>query len=258
MKIILLLLSLCLSAQTFAQDYNVNLEEALMQDKKPSFGLHNPNYIIAGRDDLKLQFSFKYRILSNANFYFGYTQRMFWDIYKDSKPFRDVNYNPEFFYRFPIKGSLLGAVDVAYLHSSNGKAGEESRSFDRAYVRWGSFLYQGDFKILSSLRLFTTFNKDSTNEDILNHLGYWDWTIYFMNILASSSGESFDLGVNFFAGKEGFDLDRGGLEASLRYTFRPMAFNPDILLQYYRGYLENQLEYERKVERLRLGFMFYF
>lgn len=252
------LLAFFISQGALAQNYDVNLEDVLHKGEEKSFGLHMPNYIIAGTDDLKLQFSFKYRILRNANFYFGYTQKMFWDIYEDSKPFRDVNYNPEFFYRFPIKGEHYGSVDIGYLHSSNGKGESESRSFDRIYTRWSSFLYRGDFKILSSLRLFYVMNKDSSNENIVDYLGYWDWTVYFMNLLANKSGESFDLGFNIFAGKQGYDFDRGAVEASLRYSFRPMAFNPDLLLQYYRGYLEDQLEYSRKLERIRLGFMFYF
>lgn len=258
MRILISLLFFMLTGPASAQNYNVNLEDVLHNGEERSFGLHLPNYILAGKDDLKLQFSFKYKILRNSNFYFGYTQKMFWEIYKDSKPFKDTNYNPEFFYRFPIKGSHYGSVDVGYLHSSNGKAGIESRSFDRFYARWSSFLYQGKFKFLSSLRLYYVLNEDPTNKDISNYVGFWDWTFYLMNLLASDSGESFDLGVNVFAGDRGYDFDRGGLEASIRYTFRPMAFNPDIMLQYYRGYLEDQLNYDQKTERIRLGFMFYF
>ncbi len=250
--------TLLFTCSVLAQNYDVNLEESISNRVERSFGLHNPNYIVAGKDDLKLQFSFKYQVMQKSNFYFGYTQIMFWDVYKYSKPFRDINFNPEFFYRFEIKGRHLGHVDVGYLHTSNGKGGQESRSLDRPYIRWTSYLYQENIKILSSLRVYAVTNVDDTNRNIRDYAGYWDLTLYALNLTSSSHGEGLDLGLNIFAGREGYNFDKGGVTASLRYSFKPLKFNPDILLQYYRGYLENLLEYEKKVERLRLGLMFYF
>ncbi len=242
----------------FAQNYDVNLEQTLTPRTERSFSLHSPNYIVGGRDDVKLQLSFKYRVMSESNLYFGYTQLMFWDVYKYSKPFRDINFNPEAFYRFPIKGRYLGHVDVGYLHTSNGKGGDESRSMDRPYIRWTSFVYRSSIKILSSFRLYYVTNIDDTNRDIRDYAGYWDWTLYFLNLTQNSTGEGLDFGLNIFAGKEVIDFNQGGLALSLRYSFKPLKFNPDILLQYYLGHLENLLEYDTKVERIRLGLMFYF
>lgn len=253
-----LLIGIIFSQTLLAQNYDVTREESITNRTEKSFGLHHPNYIIAGRDDLKLQFSFKYQVMSDSNLYFGYTQLMFWDVYKYSKPFRDINFNPELFYRFPIKGHYLGHVDVGYLHTSNGKGGDESRSMDRPYINWTSYLYRENLKILSSLRLYVVTNVDDTNRDIREYAGYWDWTIYLLNLTNNSLGEGLDFGVNFFAGKKSYNLDKGGVTASLRYSFKPLKFNPDILLQYYRGHLENLLEYDKKVERIRLGLMFYF
>lgn len=256
--VFVVLFTLAFITGAFASDPDASLEETLRFRGERSFDLHHPNYIVAGEDDLKLQFSFKYRVMSQSHFYFGYTQLMFWEVYKSSDPFRDINFNPEIFYRFPIKGRFLGHVDVGYMHTSNGKDGEVSRSMDRPYIRWTSFLYQGNYKILSSLRLYSISNTESTNRDIKDYAGYWDWTLYFLNITGNSKGEGIDFGFSVFAGKKGFDLDKGGLTLSLSYSFKPLKFNPDIYLQYYSGYLENLLEYDRKVERIRLGLMFYF
>ena len=252
------ILAIAIFHPIMAQDYDVNLEEAVTDRGERSFGLHWPNFIIAGRDDLKLQFSFKYKILKRQNLFFGYTQLMFWDVYKNSKPFRDINFYPEIFYRFPIKGTHSGHIDVGYIHTSNGKGGIESRSLDRPYLRWSSYLYKGDFKILSSLRLYYIMNVDDYNRDILDYLGRWDLTVYFLNLLATPNGESFDFGVSAFAGKKTYDFDKGGVTLSLRYSFQPRDFNPDILLQYYNGRVENLIDFKTKVERIRLGLMFYF
>ncbi len=54
--------------------------------------------------ELKLQFSVKYEILAETDWYFGYTQKSFWSIQKESSPFRETNYAPELFWIYKRSG----------------------------------------------------------------------------------------------------------------------------------------------------------
>lgn len=80
-----------------ARDQVVQSIYGIEQNQKFSF--HLPTYFIFGANDLKLQYSFKYRVAKATPFYISFTELLFWDIYKKSKPFSDINYRPEAFYR---------------------------------------------------------------------------------------------------------------------------------------------------------------
>ena len=93
------------------------------------------------RTELVFQLSFKYKLLSyprDGALYAAYTQKSFWEAYnaRDSRPFRETNYNPELFYRFipqdREKWHHLG-LDFGVEHNSNGKGLPNSRSWNRIY-----------------------------------------------------------------------------------------------------------------------------
>lgn len=114
---ILLMLSLLLS-QVFANDKEDIADAVYAAKLNEKFSLHEPTYFVFGDDDLKLQFSMRYRLSKNYNFYFAFTQLMFWSIYEDSKPFREVNYRPEVFYRFiNIENKVLRSIERWVLSS---------------------------------------------------------------------------------------------------------------------------------------------
>ena len=73
------------------------------------FTIHKDNYFISGfpltndinsnTADAKYQISFKQMITRDrlpweTYLFITYTQKAFWNIYKDSYPFRDINFNP--------------------------------------------------------------------------------------------------------------------------------------------------------------------
>lgn len=98
--------------------------------------LYKPDYFLMGQPDTKIQFSFKFRLLEDYNLYFGYTQLMNWQLVRSDPYFADINYNPEFFYRFNINGSSTTWADFGpFEHESNGKGGAEERSWNRTYAR---------------------------------------------------------------------------------------------------------------------------
>ena len=90
------------------------------------------------RNDVEIQFQFSLKLSliggDHQAFNFAYTQKSFWQVYSKatSRPFRDSNYNPEFFLRL---GGATFFFDTGYEHESNGEVDPKSRSWDRAYIK---------------------------------------------------------------------------------------------------------------------------
>ncbi|MCT4641064.1 MAG: phospholipase A [Bacteriovoracaceae bacterium] len=144
MKLFVLLL--IFSAQVFSQ------EESLGQSSNFDFKMHKENYLFPlmrisplpreaqDKSEFKYQFSLKYTPfkIGNGEFSIAYTQKSFWQVYDsaNSRPFRETNYNPEGFIRYRFSKSSL---DFGYEHESNGQEDPASRSWDRFFIRWGTF-----------------------------------------------------------------------------------------------------------------------
>lgn len=110
--------------------------------------LHRPNYALPltwtedaedeGDVEFKFQLSLKYQILDTP-LYAAYTQEAYfrWLDADDSRPFREINFMPELWYRFRpgrLPVDRLG-LDVGIEHQSNGESQPESRSWNRAWLR---------------------------------------------------------------------------------------------------------------------------
>src|SRR5690606_34769127 len=127
---------------------------------------------------------FKYRMAKNFNLYFAYSQIMFWKIYDESKPFEDVNYMPELFYRFLEGGSkVFQSFDIGYLHTSNGQAEDESRSLDRIFIRSNLASKFRRHDIGAVIMVYGIYNEDDINDHIVKHLGYWDATFFISDLI---------------------------------------------------------------------------
>jgi len=63
---------------------------------------------------------------------FIYNQKAFWNIYEDSSPFKDINYNPTigFGKLVFLNNNLSGFLSLMYEHESNGRDSIYSRSWD--------------------------------------------------------------------------------------------------------------------------------
>lgn len=136
------------SAQTEGADPGGSDFAADALDLPGQLELHRPNYVmpITWTDDaqdsddieFKFQISLRHQV-ADTPFYLGYTQVSYWRWMDEaqSRPFREVNYNPEVWYRYR-RGRLplewLG-LDIGYEHESNGGNVGQSRSWNRVYVR---------------------------------------------------------------------------------------------------------------------------
>lgn len=227
-------------------------------DPRNKFSLYQPTYFIFGKDDLKLQFSAKYRVAKSYNLYLGYTQVMFWNIYDSSAPFEDINYNPEVFYRLTEnKENFLRSVDIGMLHTSNGEDSPKSRSMNRIFLKTNFATKLKRHNILGELKLQHIYSKSASNQNIDSYMGYWDLKMIVTHILVIGKGR-LDLEYRLFAGKKVVNISRGGRELGLLYHFGSENFNPSIYFQYYSGYAENLLHYNQKQSNARLGLMLFF
>lgn len=252
---------LCLFLLPFsgsAQDTENVAEQILGVNPKSKFSFHEPSYFIFGDDDLKLQFSFKYKLLKEQSLYFAYSQLMFWDIYEESKPFEDVNYKPEVFYRIlEEETSPLKSLDFGYLHTSNGQKGEESRSLDRLFAR-ANFTKKFHEQLLgASFRVQQIYNEDDTNKDIVNHLGYWELSLVYADMVLSEN-QRMNIHFRTYAGSQVFNVDQGAIETGLLYRRINSKFNPSIYYQWFEGYAESLIAYNKKRSEHRLGIMLSF
>ncbi|MBA4166349.1 MAG: phospholipase A [Chitinophagaceae bacterium] len=92
--------------------------------------------------EAKFQFSLKTKIIygmfhDHADLWVAYTQKAHWQIYNTelSRPFRELNYEPEVIMNFPVRFSLFGLTcrmaGVSFNHQSNGRELPLSRSWNR-------------------------------------------------------------------------------------------------------------------------------
>lgn len=185
----------------------------------------------------------------NMDLYFAYTQKSWWQIYTDdaelSAPFRETNYEPEFFARYyggPRLGRLgrISVMDLGYVHQSNGRAdisnGALNRSWDRLMAR--AVMDWGNLAVV--LRGWWAFDESDDNPNLYKYLGYGD-----VRAVWAPNRHTFGLMVR--PGTE-----KVGVEASWSF---PLTDVLRVYAQYYNGYGESLLDYNAKTNRFGIGIM---
>ncbi len=160
-------------------------------NEQPRSGNDSPDYIAPVTDydvvELKFQLSFKTKILqsflwSRADLWVAYTQISHWQIYntKLSRPFREINYEPEVMLNFPVKFKFLGfntrMVGVSFNHESNGKGDPISRSWNRVIFLAG--LERKNWNIYIRPWYVIPESKGD-NPDISKYIGNGDLTVIY-------------------------------------------------------------------------------
>lgn len=242
--------------------------ESKLVDKPPpiAISVYEPVYFIVGGDgglNAKFQISFRYRLFDDKgrlasrfpwvdDIYLSFSQTSLWDLGDLSRPFKDSSYRPRLFFANydlgrAFDGRLRLGVEGGAGHESNGKTGEESRSFNMFYVR--PMLTAGD---PDGLRMYFgplihNYVAASENPDLKDYRGYVDYLVG-----AGSKG-----GLDFWATfRKGQRSDFGSAELNLSYPLSKL--NQDLtgwlMLQYFGGYGESLLDYNKKLEsQFRLG-----
>jgi len=217
--------------------------------------------------DLKFQYSMKHDLADFGRFgslWFGYTQLSFWQFYdeKNSRPFRENNYEPELIYsvrpnhlftKLSINPSI---VNIGLLHQSNGQSNPRSRSWNRFYVQPGvEYNYGGDRRLVILARWWKRIPEDLSaddNPDITDYLGNGDLELRYSQ---NSMWE-----VSVLARKRSFQLDLSAPWTSWRLLTlaSPGKHNTNIHLQYFSGYGESLIDYNQKHDTWGIGLSFPF
>ena len=216
---------------------------------------HEPSFFALGNPTTKVQFSFKYKILRDLPIYTGYTQQMFWEMLADSRPFRDVNFSPELFYRLSTRGSFLESIDfVPYLHKSNGRDGAASRSYEAAGLRFNGKVEFDTTMLRWNVRLMKKYDIDQ-QPDIEDYIGPYEVTLSYLQFFRFAVDRA-ELSLRFYGGgKLGQNLGKGGREVSLSFRVFGLEITPSLYFSYFEGYGESLLRYNEKVRNFRIGIL---
>lgn len=217
---------------------------------------HHLNYSILGAHDIKMQASFKYRLVEKQKLFLTATVRLFWGIYDQSNPLTDIDFNPELFYRFDGNKDGLISTDAGYYHLSNGRDSTASRAWDQLFVRFNAHPVAQPFDLLWVTSFYATINKSDYNADINRYSGFWDTQLLARQVLGRS-GENLDLEFKLTAGKNGVPFDKGSILVGAKYKV-PGGLNPYLYAEYFKGYNESILDYKKRSEELRGGIAFYY
>ncbi len=204
--------------------------------------------------EAKFQISFKVKLWEDIfgkdmDLWFAYTQLAFWQVYNKqfSSPFRETNYEPELLLNFRTDYDLLGLrgrmINLGLNHQSNGRARPLSRSWNRVVANFG---FERDrFNLLARAWYRIPENeKDDDNPDIDKYMGYGElWGFYYLN------KQRFALMVR---NNLRFSGNRGALQ--LEWSF-PLIEHVSGYLQYFNGYGESLIDYNKSVNRFSIGFM---
>ena len=244
-------------------------DEARLVDKPPplAVSVYEPVYFLVGGDggfNAKFQISFRYQLFDGQgalasrlpwidDLYLSFSQTSLWDLNDLSKPFRDSSYRPRLFYaNYDLArlfdGRLRLGVEGGAGHESNGKDGDDSRSYNMFYAR--PTLTFGDpegFNVYVA-PLIHNYVADDENPDLADYRGNIDWWIG-----AGSKG-----GLNFWTVlRKGRRSNYGSAEMSLSFPLSKLSggdLTGWLMLQYFGGYGESLLDYNKKLDsQFRLG-----
>jgi phospholipase A1/A2 len=224
------------------------------------FERYKPSFFLLGKPITKVQISFKVQAFREIPIYFGYSQLMMWDLFRESAPFRDINFNPDIFYRLPLGNDpdSSRSIDFApFEHESNGKAGAESRSWNNVYVRYLSNKINPSHGRWWSLKLMLPYNlEDSPSKRLPKRRGIWELQFGFNNLLPDFFEVS-ELILRIYGGGESrINPVYGGQELTVREKVSRRSFLLPLYFQVFHGYGENLLDADENRWGLRAGIGF--
>ena len=202
------------------------------------------------RKDIETQFQFSlekpliYNLFNKGEILsFAYTQKSFWQTFEESAPFRENNYEPELFLTIPYDNEYLKSYKIGLNHQSNGRGGLESRSWNRAYIE-GTF--QLDSLLIKPKVWYRIPESKDDNPEIVDYLGYGE-----LNLVYAYKKHQFDLLLrNNFKNENKSGVD-------LTWTF-PLPFienkrNVYGMINYFNGYGNSLIDYDRQVNKIGFG-----
>ena len=266
-KIKVLLLMLCLSTSLSAQilgnspaeTYNADSVRAVL-DKMPYFTLFKDNYFVGGttigknptanNSDVKFQLSISQRLTKSklpfdTYLFIQYTQKAFWNVFQNSLPMRDLNFNPGIGLGHLIirENKYIGKSYLMLEHESNGRDSIDSRSWNKLSLALALMINKNWEMQFST---WVPFVDGANNKDLLKYKGIFQLAGNYR-----TNNRRFNCGLILTKRKTWLSFNTQ-LEVSYKFNNKE---NQYFFLQYYNGYGENLLDYNKFKSMLRIGFV---
>lgn len=252
------------NAQILATPDEAAYQDSLKKELRygPFFGFYKDNYFILGtstlhkptayNSDVKFQISLSIRLTNNTlplntYLFLMYTQKAFWNVFENSLPMHDLNFNPGIGLARPffVDNRYIGKVTLMLEHESNGKDGDASRSWNKVSIGGSALINEW---LMVHSKFWIPIVDGQNNKDIIKYSGIWQ-----TGFVAYTPSKKLSLGVTL--------VKRGGWNLNFNtivdFIWRVSdKTNLNLLLQYYNGYGENMIDYNKFHSRLRLGIVF--
>ncbi|MFZ2969482.1 MAG: phospholipase A [Sulfuricurvum sp.] len=250
-------------------------------------GIYYGNYSLAQQQEgghydknMEVQFQFSLTKMLTYNLFgwneslnAAYTQRVWWQLYSPSGPFRETNYLPEVFMSLPTSEYIddhigLKMVKFGFIHESNGQEGYRSRSWNRLYLsgawQFNNFFmatrawyrlpeqrkYEGYYTgaVNPATGVYQPNASGDDNPLIQHYLGYGDVRLKY---LYGDHEVGALLRYNFGSG----GMPRGAVDLHWSYPYFNSK-NTFLYLKLFSGYGESLIDYDRSVTKIVGGFSF--
>lgn len=218
-----------------------------------------PNY---RRDEAKFQLSLRTKLMQDVllpggDLWAAFTQQATWQIWngKDSKPFRNSDYEPELIYVAPVPEGLRQLpfgwqwryTQLSLTHQSNGQPDPLSRSWNRVNLAAG--FERGDWSLVT--RFLKRLNEDAStdnNPDLVNYRGRGEFQLNWVH-------EKHTAQLLYRTTLK--DAKYGALQ--FEWTYPVFSNQPNGLrwyVQVFRGYGETLTDYNFRQTSVGAGFSF--
>lgn len=239
--------------------YNADSVRAVL-DKMPYFTLFKDNYFIGGttighkptskNSDVKFQLSIAQRLTKSklpfdTYLFIQYTQKAFWNVFQKSLPVRDLNFNPGIGLGHLIihHNKYIGKGYLMIEHESNGRDSTESRSWNRITLATALVLSNN---VEVQFKIWAPIVDGKYNKDLLKYNGIFQLAANYR-----TDNKRFNCGLILTKRKTWGSFNT---QIELSYKFNNKE-NQYFFLQYYNGYGENLLDYNKFKSMLRIGFV---
>ncbi|MCX6641131.1 MAG: phospholipase A [bacterium] len=203
---------------------------------------------------IKFLISMKFRVLEPNLYvlkynlfpaYISYSQKSLWNVGQNSMPFEENNYNPEFFLDYSVNAVIFGRLKLRNIvicpleHESNGLNRIQSRSWNRQYV-----LIRFGIESKKKLEITNSFLSDKA----VLYVKLWYASGYFL-WGGSLKNHQLDIKTPIFR-----DIHKSSYQFVFRQQLPEMNFA--LYLQYWYGYGETLLRFDKMGNRGFVGFSF--
>lgn len=235
--------------------------DSILRDfsNQPYFGLYKDNYFIFGppigqrptneNTNIKFQISIAQRLTRSTlpwgtYLYLFYTQKCFWNVLENSMPMTDLNFNPGIGLTKPlfVKNRYIGKVSLIIEHESNGRDSIQSRSWNKISLAGNIFVTPN---LMVHGKIWIPIVDGQNNRDILKYSG-----IFQTGFQVLSNNRRF-VGSMTLTKRAGWNLN---FNTTLEFSIRILkGDNQYLFFQYYNGYGEGLLDYNKFHTQLRAG-----